>query len=276
MNTSNKIDLFGGTGFIGSNFKSLFKDKVYVHPREDDIPKNNNILYMISTIDNYNMLENIHKDVETNITKLLKVLENCKNKDLTFNFISSWFVYGRCRLPARESDYCDPTGFYSITKRTAEQLLATYCQYFNIKYRILRLCNVYGNGDAKCSGKKNAIQYMINLLKENKEINLYEDGYVLRDMMHVFDICAAIKMICENGEYNSIYNVGSGKPISIRYIIEYAKTILNSSSKINSIETPKFHNLVQSRDFYMDVSKLHSLGFKPKISIEDGIKMICS
>jgi len=273
MNTY-KIDLFGGTGFIGSNFKNLFKDEVYIHPREDNSPNLNNILYMISTTDNYNMLDNIYKDVDVNVIKLLKILENCKDKNITFNFISSWFVYGRCRLPAREIDSCDPKGFYSITKRTAEQLLTTYCEHYNIKYRILRLCNVYGQGDSKRSSKKNAIQYMIDLLKENKDINLYENGDVLRDLMHVTDVCKAIKIICDKGEINSIYNIGTGNPISVRYIIEYAKSYLNSSSRINSIPTPKFHNLVQARDFYMDVLKLNNLGFKPLISIEEGIKSL--
>lgn len=273
MNT-NKIDLFGGTGFIGSFFKNLYNEEVYVHPREDNIPVYNNILYMISTVSNYNMLDNPHKDIDVNLTKLVNVLKNCKDKDITFNFISSWFVYGKCRLPARENDSCDPTGFYSITKRAAEQLLVTYCEHYNIKYRILRLCNVYGDGD-KFSAQKNAIQYMIDLFKKNESINLYEDGYILRDLMHVFDVCNAIKLVCENGDLNTIYNIGSGKPIALRYIIEYAKSILNSSSIINSIETPKFHNLVQSRDFYMDISKLNKLGFTQKISIEEGIKNIC-
>ena len=97
-----KIDLFGGTGFIGSEFAHLFQKETYLHPREDTVPVSENILYMISTTDNYNVFNNLYLDVNTNIIKLLNVLENSKNKNLTFNFVSSWFVYGDTELPANE------------------------------------------------------------------------------------------------------------------------------------------------------------------------------
>ena len=57
-------------------------------------------------------------------------------------------------LDTKESDYCDPTGFYSITKRAAEQLIISYCNTFNLKYRILRLTNIIGENDKKVSSQK--------------------------------------------------------------------------------------------------------------------------
>ena len=74
-------------------------------------------------------------------------------KDFVFNFISSWFVYGDTKLPAKESYQCKPKGFYSITKSTAEQLLISFCNTFKKKYRILRICNVYGLNDKNVSKK---------------------------------------------------------------------------------------------------------------------------
>ena len=206
----------------------------------------------------------------------MDVLSNCKEKNIEFNFISSWFVYGKSRLPARETDYCDPRGFYSITKRCAEQMLISFCETFGVKYRILRLCNVVGNGDKKISSKKNAIQFMINLLKENKDVPLYESGYVLRDVMHIKDVCKAIDLVLAEGGLNEIYNIGSGVPQSIREIVEIAKKTLNSSSNLITIDTPKFHNQVQSRDFYLDTSKLKSLGFEQSINIKESIKELCN
>jgi nucleoside-diphosphate-sugar epimerase len=63
--------------------------------------------------------------------------------------------------------------------------------------------------------------------------------------------------------------------VAIRAIMEQAKQYLNSPSKFKSIDTPRFHDIVQSRDFYMDVSKLKSLGFESQISLNDGIKELC-
>jgi len=279
--TNEKLSIFGSTGFIGSNFIASNSLNFPTHKcismkRNAKESESKKILYLISTIDNYNVQNDLHIDINTNLKKLMDVLENCKGKDVEFNFISSWFVYGNTRLPAREIDYCDPKGFYSITKRCAEQLLISFCETFDIKYRILRLCNVYGDGDLKSSSKKNAIQYMINLLKKNEPINLYEGGYVLRDLMHVSDICKAIDLVLSKGNYNEIYNIGSGTPTSVFEIIDLAKNYLNSSSKIKSIDTPKFHTQVQARDFYLDCSKLKNLGFKQSINIKKGIKMLCS
>ena len=76
-------------------------------------------------------------------------------------------------------------------------LLISFCETFNVKYRILRLANVYGTEDNETTGKKNALGFLIGLLKENKAINLYDGGDVLRDYMHVEDICSAIKLVME-------------------------------------------------------------------------------
>ena len=269
------LSIYGSSGFVGGNFNRLFPGHSLIY-REDREPETTDILYFISTTHNYHVYEDVTLDVETNLKVLCEVLDKCRERGpITFNFISSWFVYGKSRLPAREIDHCDPQGFYSITKRCAEQMLISFCETFNIKYRILRLCNVIGTGDKKISPKKNAIQFMINLLKENKPVSLYEGGYVLRDVMHVKDVCTAIDLVISKGKLNEIYNIGSGKGQSVREIIEIAKKQLKSSSNLITIDTPKFHQQVQARDFYLDVSKLKDLGFNQSINIEQSIKELC-
>lgn len=267
--------IYGGTGFIGGNFCEMFPSDVLKIPKQERNPESNKIIYFISTIDNYNVYTDLHVDINTNLNVLMETLAYCKDKNITFNFISSWVVYGRCRLPAREIDNCDPTGFYSITKRTAEQLLISFCKTFGVKYRILRLCNVYGHGDKKASLKKNVVQHLIDEIKRGNDINLYDGGYVLRDFMHVKDVCKAIKLVCDIGELDTIYNIGSGEPTALRQIIDQVKSIVDSKSIINSIKTPEFFDIVQSRDIYLDVSKLKSIGFTQTINLDDGIRELC-
>lgn len=269
-----KIDLFGGTGFVGSNFKKLYDSETHVHHRDSDYPLEDNVLYMISTTHNYHVFDDIHKDVDTNLTKLLKVLSFCKNKNITFNFISSWFVYGECGLPASESDCCKPKGFYSITKKCAEDLLISYCETFNIKYRILRLCNVYGKSDNGVSKQKNALQFLINQVKENKDVNLYYDGNFIRDYMHVDDVCRAIYLCMTKADVNQIINIGSGKPQNFRELIEFVVQETNSTSKLVSVDAVEFHKIVQVKDMYLNTEKLQSLGFKQQIDIQTGIKQL--
>ena len=134
----NELSIFGATGFIGSRYCELYPDNMYRIPRSQIASRTNNILYFISTVDNYNIFTCPLIDVETNIVHLIKVLETCKKKSLTFNFISSWFVYGDHDEFVKEDAVCNPKGFYSITKRTAEQILINYCETFDIAYRIIR------------------------------------------------------------------------------------------------------------------------------------------
>ena len=157
------ISLYGH-GFIGKHFKNLYKSEVEVQDRDERVPRHNDILYMISTTHNYHVHDQITLDVETNLQVLCETLDFCRSNEITFNFVSSWFVYGKgAHSPASEAQACNQTGFYSITKKCAEDLIISFAQTTGMKYRIFRLCNVMGEGDHNASRKKNAIQWMVNL-----------------------------------------------------------------------------------------------------------------
>jgi nucleoside-diphosphate-sugar epimerase len=269
------ISVYGSSGFIGSKFCNLYSDIIVKQEREERKPRTKNILYLISTVDNYNVHSNITLDVETNLKVLCEVLDFCRDSDIVFNFISSWFVYGETKLPAKEEYHCNPTGFYSITKKAAEDLLISFCRTYGVKYRILRLCNVMGIGDNKVSAKKNALSYMIDLLKKDEDVYLYDDGTHLRDIMHVNDVCRAIELVCAKGKLNEVYNIGTGQPTPISAIINAAKIYLESNSIIKYKETPEFHKIVQAKDFWMDTFKLNQLGFSHQINNNQIIKELC-
>ena len=271
VNRSN-LQIFGGNGFVGSAF--VRKNPLCIVKQRNDhvVDKDKDILYLISTVTNYNVKTNPYIDIETNLILLMKILSQYQNSDKIFNFISSWFVYGNTKMPATEESICDPTGFYSITKRCAEQLLISYCQTFNIKYRILRLANIAGHGDNKASAQKNALQYMINQLKQNLDINLYEGGNMYRDYIHVNDAVDAIDLILDKGEINSIYNVGNGIPLLMKDLIEYAKQLIGGTGRINYIDVPQFHKIVQVHSQWMKNDKLKSLGYEPKYDMKSIIE----
>ncbi|MAG26389.1 hypothetical protein CMI47_12635 [Candidatus Pacearchaeota archaeon] len=270
------ISVFGSTGFVGGKFCEIYPNEIIKISRETRIPQSNNVLYLISTINNYNIFTDPFLDIQTNLNLLIEVLEECKNKsDIIFNFISSWFVYGKTNdLPAKESSYCDPKGFYSITKRAAEQLIISYCETFNINYRILRLCNVYGVTDNKVSKKRNALQYLINEVINNKDIDLYDAGENIRDFLHIEDVCNAIHLVINSEYCNDIINIGSGQPYKFIDIMNYVKDKASSKSIFNIVKPPRFHEIVQVKDMYLDITKLNKIGFKPKYSIYDGLDIL--
>jgi nucleoside-diphosphate-sugar epimerase len=278
-NSSYVFDLF----LIGDDSTKEKKYKQHlievVNLRNDYDVYLKDVLYLISTNHNYNVFTDPYIDVETNLIDLIRVLESWKNtqgdQNGVFNFVSSWFVYGDngC-YPSKETDPCNPKGFYSITKRAAEQLLISYCVTFNLNYRIFRLANVIGENDPKASAQKNALQYMINLMKKGERIELYEggDGDFVRDFIHVDDCVRAMDILLQGSEKNTIYNVGNGIPVRFGELIKFAHGEIQSTSEIVDIQQKSFHKKVQVKSFYMDNSLLKSLGYVPTYSAEDAVR----
>jgi len=269
-----KISVYGATGFIGGTFCEMFADEVIPIPREERQPQSKEILYLISTTTNHNMLSDLSLDVRTNLNVLMETLEYCKEKDLVFNYVSTGFVYGPDILYSKEDDPCDPRGFYSITKRTAEQMIISFCKVYDVKYRILRIASVYGQ-DKTISAKKNVLGFLIELMRHDEVVTLYNHGKDLRDYMHVSDICRALKLVIDKGELNSIYNIASGVALPFSDIIEKCKKFLGSNSEILSMDTPKFNRLVQAKNYALNADKLKKLGFKPEIDLDAGLQSLC-
>ena len=96
-----------------------------------------------------------------------------------------------------------------------------------MRYRILRLCNVIGHGDTKATKQKNAITWMIKEIKNHNDLKVYDNGSHTRDIMHVTDVCRAIKLVMEKGKLNEIYNIGSGKETSVKEVLDLASEICN-------------------------------------------------
>ena len=278
------VNVFGGHGFVGSEYCKISKQDCIKNDRDNYQVQSANCVYFISTVDNYNIHIDSLLDINTNLIVLVKVLDEYRNyvketgEKGCFNFISSWFVYGKDSgfgedsrgIP--ETDSCDPKGFYSITKRCAEQLLMSYCETFDLNYRILRLANVLGAEDKKVSSKKNAVQYLLGEIAANRPVDLYDGGHFYRDYIDVRDCARAMDLVINNGELNSIYNIGNGKGINFRDIIRYARDAMESGSEIRTIEQKEFHKKVQSsRSFFMDNTKLMALGYRPEYFIQQTI-----
>jgi nucleoside-diphosphate-sugar epimerase len=273
MSRVKSISVFGATGFIGSNFCKYSKHESVAISRENMEAESRDLIYFIGTTDNYNVFTDPLIDIKINIEQLINVLESnrIKFENFNINYISSWFVYGDGVLPYREDSKCEPKGFYSISKYAAEMFLTSYCKTFGINYRILRLGNVFGAGDLGVSKKKNALQYLVNKIKNNQDIELYEGGEILRDYIHIEDVVRAIDLIIDSCPFNKVVNIGSGKPAKLKDLVNMVCLKRNSTSRIKSIPTPEFHRLVQVRDAYLDTSFLKSLGFETKKSIYEEV-----
>ena len=143
-----------------------------------------------------------------------------------------------------------------------------------MKFRILRLTNIIGANDKGVSAKKNALQHMINLLRANESVKLYDDGSNIRDFMDVHDACRAINKCITDSPTDQIINISNSEPKAIGDIIRYCKQRLNSDSELISIETPHFHRVVQVKDVCLNNDKLRSYGYTPSINTMQAVDRI--
>ena len=265
------ITLYGASGFIGTEICRQFPD-IYQQGRSEIFPQTNNIIFMASTVDNYNVFADVFIDIETNEILPLKVLEFARAKfgdNFSFTYISSWFVYGNVELPAKEDANCDPTGFYSITRLAGEKLVRSYCETYGIPWKIFRLANIIGIGDKKASLKKNAALYLMSEILQGHEVTIYnEPSY--RDFMDVRDCARAIIHLTQYGNTNEVYNIGSGISVNVKELIESVDTL----GLIKYKDVPEFHKMVQIQKLSLDVTKLISSGFTSKYSMDDTIQWL--
>ena len=261
------LSIYGGTGVIGSYYIALYGGLLI--SRNQLEPLSDNALYLISTTSNSYSNPLIHTD--TNIDCLMKRMIACRQAGVkTFNFISSWFVYGSTDVIMRESSPCKPKGLYSITKHCAEQLVIDFCSFHGIDWRIMRLPNVYGGPD-KSNGQRNALHYMVQRLKVNEPIEMVNG--LTRDYLHIYDTCRAIKLLMDVAPVNDIYNIGSGQEMELAACIGLCSETLNSQS---AITFRPHRNYEQSLHMRLDCRKLQALGFAPFISINQGLRDLCT
>jgi nucleoside-diphosphate-sugar epimerase len=261
------LSIYGGTGIIGSYFIGLYGGRPLL--RNALQPLDEDVLYLISTTSNTYSDPLLHTD--TNIDCLMKRLIACKEAGVrSFNFVSSWFVYGPSNGIMREDDACFPKGLYSITKHCAEQLVIDYCTKHGISWRVFRLGNVYGGPDTS-NGQRNALHFMVQELRAGRPVEVVSG--MRRDYIHVYDACRAIQHLCAAGSINAVYNVGSGRSAFLLQCINHCKAELDSRSPVS--QRAPFGD-EQSLTMALDCTKLFNTGFSPLISLEDGLSDLCT
>ncbi len=207
---------------------------------------------------------------EANVTQTLKLLEFARKnaKIKKFVFAASGACYGIPDpeyYPTSETAPCKPENPYALTKYIAEQYILHWGKVYNLPVISLRLFNVYGTR-SKASPSGAVFALFMRQKIEGRPFTIVGDGNQLRDFTYVTDTVKAFIMAAESPYINEIFNVGSGKPITINRIIE----LLGGSLEKNVIHLPTRGEPVKTQ---VDIRKISSLlGWKPQVLIEEGIK----
>ncbi len=156
--------------------------------------------------------------------------------------------------------------FGGWAKRMGElQCQAYERQYGQGKCSIVRPANVYGPHDTFDPDSAMVIPSLIRKAFTNDKLEVWGDGSAIRDFIHAKDVATGMIFVVEN-KITEPLNLGSGDEISIKRIAETIATAANIP-----IEWDTTKPTGDARRVF-DMSRADKLGFKPQISIEEGIK----
>ena len=178
------------------------------------------------------------------------------------------------QIATKESSEICPSSIYAASKYSIELTGKILGDCYNFDFDALRFQNVYGEGQSLLNPYTGILSIFANLMRDNKPINIFEDGNESRDFIHVSDVVNAIilSLQAKNVENRAI-NIGSGVPTSVYSIAEKLKSILRSDSNI--VVTGDYR-LGDIRHCFADLSLAKNLlGFEPKIDIDVGLKRFC-
>ena len=210
--------------------------------------------------------------LETNIIGTQVLLESAlKNKIQRFHHISTDEVFGALELNTTEkfnllTPY-NPHSPYSASKAASDHLVRAYGTTYGLPYTITNCSNNYG----EYQFPEKFISLTITNLIEKKNIPVYGDGLYVRDWLYVQDHCSAIDRVLTDGKLHETYLIG-GLTTDVSNL-EISKMILKimgeSEDKIEYVKDRPGHD----RRYAVDWTKINQeLGWKPSVSLEEGIK----
>lgn len=296
-----RIVIFGGGGFIGSTiadrllaeghalriferprvqpyrkFKAteavewMAGDLSSTHDVIDAIQGVDAVLHLVSTTLPKNSNDDPIYDVQSNVVASLHILNAMVAHQVrNIVFISSGgTVYGNpLYLPVDEKHPTNPVVSYGITKLAIEKYLQMYDHLHGIKAITLRVANPYGERQ-RIETAQGAVGVFLHNALKGIPIQIWGDGSVTRDYIHVSDVAEAFVQALHYTGVHPVFNVGSGVGTSLNTLIGELEAVLGQTIE---------RRYLPARPFDVPVSVLCNnlarteLNWSPAVSMPEGI-----
>lgn len=221
------------------------------------------VIHLAALADIVPSIDNPEEYFSTNVTGTFNVMSAAKkNKISRVIYAASSSCYGiPDKYPTPENSPIDTRYPYALTKYLGETIVLHWSQVYKISAVSLRLFNVYGLR-ARTSGTYGAVFGVFLAQKiAGMPLTIVGDGNQTRDFTNVKDVTEAIYLALISNT-QGIFNVGTGKPVSINKIAE-----LIGGEKVFIPKRPG-----EPDSTHAETSKIAEvLGWKSKISIEEGV-----
>jgi UDP-glucose 4-epimerase len=301
-----RVLITGGTGFVGSHLcDQLLKDGHNITLLARNENKKHNVIHNLDKIQleyvdvtNFKQLENSieknnpevifhlagetsHKksfdnpvyDVDVNTKSTLCILETLRKINSKCKFIlgSTFIVVGRsAKLPVTEETICNPTTVYGTNRLSSEHFSKIYHDVYGLDTIVFRITNSFGPREQSETPTKNALNFLINKAFKGEEVTIYNKGQFFRDVIYISDVISALKILMHKGKSGNLYWISSYKKTWFYEIGNWLNELTNA--KIKYIDPPEYTKNVDVGNFLVNNEKLISLGWKPEITVKDGIE----
>ncbi len=308
-NIDKRILITGGAGFIGSNIIDYLVANNYKHITVLDNLETGNIKniqahidakkihFIQGSISNYDtcLAATKNQDVilhqaalgsvprsiinplathQTNVTGFINMLEAARtNKVNRIVYASSSSVYGDdLNMPKKEEIVGNPLSPYAVSKKTNELYAAVFASTYQMEIIGLRYFNVFGPKQNPAGPYAAVIPIFIDKLLNNNAPTIFGDGNNTRDFTYVENVIQANLLAAftqDKAAVNQVYNIAYGATTSLNKLFELIATDLKSAVKV--IYGDKRNGEIKDSFASIDKAK-NLLGYKPTVSLEEGIK----
>jgi GDP-L-fucose synthase len=195
-------------------------------------------------------------------------------------FLGSSCIYPKdCPQPIKEeyllSGYLEPTNEpYAIAKIAGLKMCQSYNQQYQTNFISVMPTNLYGPNDNFDLESSHVLPALIRKFHEaktnnNNSVVAWGTGEPRREFLYIDDLADACIFLMNNYNSSEIINIGNGLDITIKELAETIKDIIGFTGKIEWDKTKPDGTARK----LLDVSKLHTLGWKHKVNLEEGIRL---
>ena len=254
--------------FSNSDKKSISQFKKYqikifegdIRNYEDVLKASKNqdiVIHLAAKISVKESINNPSETFEINVKGTEKILEICKKNNVKKIIVaSSAAIYGEGSQTDKinEQTALNPISPYGESKIEMERKIIEFCSNNKINYVILRFFNIYGSGQSK--EYAGVITKFLEKIKKNENLEIFGDGLQTRDFVAIEDVIYSISNAIEYTE-NEIFNIGSGKKITIKELAELMISLSKKKLEINYINEKKGDIRHSEADIQLAKTKLH-------------------
>lgn len=169
-------------------------------------------------------------EIYANLLPVTRIIEACAVNGCKLIFASSGgTVYGNpSRIPTPEATKPHPLSVYGLTKLMTEEALRFGYDRYRVPTTVLRISNPFGLNQTGENGQ-GAIGRFLRSVVNDQPIEIWGDGSIIRDYIHIDDVVTAILLAADICESFEIYNVGSNVGRSLTEIVSVIERVTGKS-----------------------------------------------